>query len=195
VRPPQLYRHLPVVAPDDGSLRGILTVRDLLRPAGKLWEPIAHLWDATPVEEILASTVGAGAPALVDKYSIDSKRMVADAVVQMARHTLNFLVAVDTERDGEIKGVLMERHYVNFGSKVGERAGAQTNSTNQGIESIMSPRAEMLSAPAGMSGSKCLDIMLENNIRCAPVETRARARRGRGRACCSAVGTVMRQWA
>jgi len=54
----QLFRYLPIVSPDDGSLRGILTVRDLLRPNSKPWGPIAHLWDGKPVEEILQARAG-----------------------------------------------------------------------------------------------------------------------------------------
>jgi CBS domain-containing protein len=183
---PQLYRHLPIIAPDDGSLRGILTVRDLLqRAAGQLWEPIAHLWDKTPVEQVLKSVAGPdgadGGARLAQLYSIDSKQTIADAVVRMAKKTLNFLVAVDEQNGNEIQGVIMERHYVAYGAHTIERekAGNKRNSTNEQIASIMTPRAEMLHAPAGMSGSKCLEIMVENNVRSVqpPRALRALARR------------------
>lgn len=145
-------------------------MRDLLQPAtGQLWEPIAHLWDNTPVEEILKSVVGpdgADGAQLAQLYSIDSKQTIADAVVRMAKKTLNFLVAVDEHKDNEIQGVITERHYVAYGAHTLERKKAgNKNSTNEQIDSIMTPRAEMLHAPKGMSGSKCLKMMVENNVR------------------------------
>jgi len=164
----KLFRYLPIVAPDDDSLRGILTVRDLLRPAGALWAPIAHLWENKPVGEILEGSVGSEA-SLREKYSIDRKGMIADAVLQMSRETLNFLVVVDKENDNKIHGVFTERHYVTYGSKIAERDGTGKNSTNEGIESIMTPAASMLRAHPGMDGAKCIDMMLDNNVRFMPV--------------------------
>ncbi|KAG8467650.1 hypothetical protein KFE25_006702 [Diacronema lutheri] len=174
----KLFRYLPIVSPDDGSLRGILTVRDLLRPNSKPWGPIAHLWDGKPVEEILQESAGGadGMRALVEICSISQSRMVADAVVQMARHSLNFLIVVDEANGGDVQGVITERHYVTYGSKVSEREASRTNSTTDGLASIMTPRSEMLVAPAGMDGSRCLDVMLENNVRFMPVTNAERTK-------------------
>lgn len=52
--------------------------------------------------------------------------MVADAVVKMAKETLNFLVVRDSEKGGEVQGVITERHYVTYGAKVLSRARRHT---------------------------------------------------------------------
>lgn len=58
--------------------------------------------------------------------------------------------------------------------QVAERESTRANSTTDGIESIMTPRAEMLLATAGTDGSACLDMMLENNVRYLPVTNKER---------------------
>lgn len=59
-------------------------------------------------------------------------------------------------------------------AQVAERESSRANSTTDGIDTVMTPRSEMLVAPAGMDGSACLDMMLENNVRFMPVTNQER---------------------
>lgn len=165
----KLYRYLPIVSPDDGSLRGILTVRDLLRPEGRLWEPVGRLLADVSVEALLSSSaVSDSRPAgtaveTIQRYTIRSGRMISDAVLQMNMYGLNFLVVVD--EGNSIVGIFTERDYVRYGSNVAERQPHGLNSTNQAVDAVMSPRTSMLSATFGQPATECMDRMLEANIR------------------------------
>jgi len=80
--------------------------------------------------------------ALVEICSISQSRMVADAVVQMARHSLNFLIVVDEANGGDVQGVITERHYVTYGSKVRARApGLSLCRPARGVRSARASRA------------------------------------------------------
>jgi len=162
----KLFRHLPVVSPGNGDLRGILNVKELLRPNGQLWAPLRDLWSEVPVEKI----VGLGGQDISpERYMVDSKSMLSDAVVHMAEFNLKFVLAVDRADGDRVKGVITERDYVIYGSKVEQRRRVGGHSMSQTIEELMTTAENMLAAREGDTGAQCLDEMLAASQRYMPV--------------------------
>ena len=205
----KIYRHLPVFADGDtsGRLLGVLKVRDLLEPlkgdadvdamsdleAMGATEPplsVRTVWGDLEAGDVLRAKraqKGVVQPDDVHEYlrakaaahTVGSTATVADAMRQLIRERLTFVVVVDPD-DRAVRGVVSERHLLHAftaaaSSGVGGaaadagREAALAAAMGAAVESAMTPLHQLLAVGEDDPASKCLALMISSNIRHLPV--------------------------
>ena len=205
----KIYRHLPVFADGDtsGRLLGVLKVRDLLEPlkgdadvdamsdleAMGATEPplsVRTVWGDLEAGDVLRAKraqKGVVQPDDVHEYlrakaaahTVGSTATVADAMRQLIRERLTFVVVVDPD-DRAVRGVVSERHLLHAftaaaSSGVGGaaadagREAALAAAMGAAVEGAMTPFHQLLAVGEDDPASKCLALMISSNIRHLPV--------------------------
>ena len=205
----KIYRHLPVFADGDtsGRLLGVLKVRDLLEPlkgdadidamsdleAMGATEPplsVRTVWGDLEAGDVLRAKraqKGVVQPDDVHEYlrakaaahTVGSTATVADAMRQLIRERLTFVVVVDPD-DRAVRGVVSERHLLHAftaaaSSGVGGaaadagREAALAAAMGAAVEGAMTPLHQLLAVGEDDPASKCLALMISSNIRHLPV--------------------------
>ena len=205
----KIYRHLPVFADGDtsGRLLGVLKVRDLLEPlkgdadvdamsdleAMGATEPplsVRTVWGDLEAGDVLRAKraqKGVVQPDDVHEYlrakaaahTVGSTATVADAMRQITRERLTFVVVVDPD-DRAVRGVVSERHLLHAftaaaSSGVGGaaadagREAALAAAMGAAVEGAMTPLHQLLVVGEDDPASKCLALMISSNIRHLPV--------------------------
>ena len=205
----KIYRHLPVFADGDtsGRLLGVLKVRDLLEPlkgdadvdamsdleAMGATEPplsVRTVWGDLEAGDVLRAKraqKGVVQPDDVHEYrrakaaahTVGSTATVADAMRQLVRERLTFVVVVDPD-DRAVRGVVSERHLLHAftaaassgvgGAAAGAgRAVALAAAMGAAVEGAMTPLHQLLAVGEDDPASKCLALMISSNIRHLPV--------------------------
>ena len=204
----KIYRHLPIFADDtSGRLLGVLKVRDLLEPlkgdadvdamsdleAMGATEPplsVRTVWGDLEAGDVLRAKraqKGVVQPDDVHEYlrakaaahTVGSTATVDDAMRQLIRERLTFVVVVDPD-DRAVRGVVSERHLLHAftaaaSSGVGGaaadagREAALAAAMGAAVESAMTPLHQLLAVGEDDPASKCLALMISSNIRHLPV--------------------------
>lgn len=201
----KIYRHLPVF--DGDTLLGVLKVRDLLEPlkgdadvdamsdleAMGATEPplsVRTVWGDLEAGDVLRAKraqKGVVQPDDVHEYlrakaaahTVGSTATVADAMRQLIRERLTFVVVVDPD-DRAVRGVVSERHLLHAftaaaSSGVGGaaadagREAALAAAMGAAVEGAMTPLHQLLAVGEDDPASKCLALMISSNIRHLPV--------------------------
>ena len=188
-------------------LLGVLKVRDLLEPlkgdadvdamsdleAMGATEPplsVRTVWGDLEAGDVLRAKraqKGVVQPDDVHEYlrakaaahTVGSTATVADAMRQITRERLTFVVVVDPD-DRAVRGVVSERHLLHTftaaaSSGVGGaaadagREAALAAAMGAAVEGAMTPLHQLLAVGEDDPASKCLALMISSNIRHLPV--------------------------